>query len=237
MSCHCSNSTQKARLEICALRDTVAIYLTPESRSSFKQALEALPQLASGADKKMPFPSGGVYENLLLAVNVLWFGPLAFLQSDEKYNSEKIQCMLKHPLKCIPSHPQWQWEQLYHITQEKTLCSSLSSSKIKDIRKENKFIGVHNISTTRERADKSEKNIGPPTQLLPGPHKVLAPTVPFCFPDAGKPSYSGWNMIISSLRAAVTRGINAMLLRHGRTFGDQEIITSQSQPTLVLSDF
>ncbi|XP_013377292.1 PREDICTED: exocyst complex component 2 isoform X2 [Chinchilla lanigera] len=43
----------QARLEICALRDTVAVYLTPESKSSFKQALEALPQLASGADKKL----------------------------------------------------------------------------------------------------------------------------------------------------------------------------------------
>lgn len=46
------NGALQARLEICALRDTVAIYLTSESRSSFKQALEALPQLASGADKK-----------------------------------------------------------------------------------------------------------------------------------------------------------------------------------------
>ncbi|OXB60555.1 hypothetical protein ASZ78_006139 [Callipepla squamata] len=45
----------EARLEICALRDTVAIYLTPESNSSFKQALEALPQLSSGADKKQIF--------------------------------------------------------------------------------------------------------------------------------------------------------------------------------------
>ncbi|KAH0506791.1 Exocyst complex component 2 [Microtus ochrogaster] len=47
------NGALQARLEICAMRDTVAIYLTPESRSSFKQALEALPQLASGADKKL----------------------------------------------------------------------------------------------------------------------------------------------------------------------------------------
>ncbi|XP_040138134.1 exocyst complex component 2 isoform X2 [Ictidomys tridecemlineatus] len=47
------NGALQARLEICALRDTVAIYLTPESKSSFKQALEALPQLASGADKKL----------------------------------------------------------------------------------------------------------------------------------------------------------------------------------------
>ncbi|KAM6186651.1 exocyst complex component 2 isoform 2-T2 [Rhynchocyon petersi] len=43
----------QARLEICALRDAVAIYLTPESKSSFKQALEVLPQLSSGADKKL----------------------------------------------------------------------------------------------------------------------------------------------------------------------------------------
>ncbi|KAM8789058.1 exocyst complex component 2 isoform 2-T2 [Rhynchonycteris naso] len=42
----------QARLEICALRDTVAVYLTPESKSSFKQALDALPPLSSGADKK-----------------------------------------------------------------------------------------------------------------------------------------------------------------------------------------
>lgn len=47
------NGALQARLEICALRDTVAIYLTPESNSSFKQALEALPQLSSGADKKL----------------------------------------------------------------------------------------------------------------------------------------------------------------------------------------
>uniref|UniRef100_A0A8C5XCP4 Exocyst complex component 2 n=1 Tax=Microcebus murinus TaxID=30608 RepID=A0A8C5XCP4_MICMU len=47
------NGALQARLEICALRDTVALYLTPESKSSFKQALEALPQLSSGADKKL----------------------------------------------------------------------------------------------------------------------------------------------------------------------------------------
>uniref|UniRef100_A0A2R9AA65 Exocyst complex component 2 n=1 Tax=Pan paniscus TaxID=9597 RepID=A0A2R9AA65_PANPA len=47
------NGALQARLEICALRDTVAVYLTPESKSSFKQALEALPQLSSGADKKL----------------------------------------------------------------------------------------------------------------------------------------------------------------------------------------
>ncbi|NXD76104.1 EXOC2 protein, partial [Halcyon senegalensis] len=47
------NGALQARLEICALRDAVAIYLTPESNSSFKQALEALPQLSSGTDKKL----------------------------------------------------------------------------------------------------------------------------------------------------------------------------------------
>ncbi|XP_025058188.1 exocyst complex component 2 isoform X3 [Alligator sinensis] len=47
------NGALQARLEIFALRDTVAVYLTPESNSSFKQALEALPQLSSGADKKL----------------------------------------------------------------------------------------------------------------------------------------------------------------------------------------
>nr|XP_045245797.1 LOW QUALITY PROTEIN: exocyst complex component 2-like [Macaca fascicularis] len=47
------NGALQARLEICALRDTVAVYLTPESKSSFKQALEALPQLSSGADKML----------------------------------------------------------------------------------------------------------------------------------------------------------------------------------------
>lgn len=47
------NGALQARLEICALRDTVAVHLTPDSKSSFKQALEALPQLSSGADKKL----------------------------------------------------------------------------------------------------------------------------------------------------------------------------------------
>ncbi|XP_054982670.1 exocyst complex component 2 [Sorex araneus] len=47
------NGALQARLEICALRDTVAVHLTPDSRSSFKQALEALPPLSSGADKKL----------------------------------------------------------------------------------------------------------------------------------------------------------------------------------------
>ncbi|NXN98490.1 EXOC2 protein, partial [Rhinopomastus cyanomelas] len=47
------NGALQARLEICALKDAMAIYLTPESSSSFKQALEALPQLSSGTDKKL----------------------------------------------------------------------------------------------------------------------------------------------------------------------------------------
>ncbi|KAF7246054.1 Exocyst complex component 2 [Varanus komodoensis] len=47
------NGALQARLEICALRDAVAVYLTSESNSSFKQALEALPQLSSGGDKKL----------------------------------------------------------------------------------------------------------------------------------------------------------------------------------------
>nr|XP_055042781.1 exocyst complex component 2 [Misgurnus anguillicaudatus]XP_055042782.1 exocyst complex component 2 [Misgurnus anguillicaudatus] len=47
------NGALQARLEICALRDAVEPYLTSESRISFKQAIEALPQLQSGADKKL----------------------------------------------------------------------------------------------------------------------------------------------------------------------------------------
>ncbi|XP_053099804.1 exocyst complex component 2 isoform X2 [Hemicordylus capensis] len=47
------NGSLQARLEICALRDALAVFLTPESNSSFKQALEALPQLSSGGDKKL----------------------------------------------------------------------------------------------------------------------------------------------------------------------------------------
>nr|XP_056710043.1 exocyst complex component 2 [Euleptes europaea] len=47
------NGALQARLEICALRDAVAVFLTSESHSSFKQALEALPQLSSGGDKKL----------------------------------------------------------------------------------------------------------------------------------------------------------------------------------------
>ncbi|KAK6490689.1 exocyst complex component 2 [Huso huso] len=47
------NGALQARLELCALRDAIASYLTSESSQSFKQALEALPQLHSGADKKL----------------------------------------------------------------------------------------------------------------------------------------------------------------------------------------
>ncbi|XP_048871870.1 exocyst complex component 2 isoform X1 [Brienomyrus brachyistius] len=47
------NGALQARLEICALRDAVQFYLTEESDASFKQALEALPQLHNGADKKL----------------------------------------------------------------------------------------------------------------------------------------------------------------------------------------
>ncbi|XP_060706298.1 exocyst complex component 2 [Hemiscyllium ocellatum] len=47
------NGALQARLEICALKDAVASFLTPECNYSFKQALEALPQLSNGADKKL----------------------------------------------------------------------------------------------------------------------------------------------------------------------------------------
>uniref|UniRef100_A0A1A8RIU7 Exocyst complex component 2 n=1 Tax=Nothobranchius rachovii TaxID=451742 RepID=A0A1A8RIU7_9TELE len=47
------NGALQARLELCALRDAVATYLNPDSDSSFKLALESLPQLHSGADKKL----------------------------------------------------------------------------------------------------------------------------------------------------------------------------------------
>ncbi|XP_078054600.1 exocyst complex component 2 [Mustelus asterias] len=47
------NGALQARLEICALRDAVASFLTPDINYSFKQALEALPQLPNGADKKL----------------------------------------------------------------------------------------------------------------------------------------------------------------------------------------
>ncbi|KAJ3599316.1 hypothetical protein NHX12_033279 [Muraenolepis orangiensis] len=46
------NGALQARLELCALRDAVASYLTADSNANFKQALEPLPQLHSGADKK-----------------------------------------------------------------------------------------------------------------------------------------------------------------------------------------
>uniref|UniRef100_A0A4W4FDZ1 Exocyst complex component 2 n=1 Tax=Electrophorus electricus TaxID=8005 RepID=A0A4W4FDZ1_ELEEL len=47
------NGGLQARLEILALKDAVEPYLTSESQVNFKQALEALPQLQSGADKKL----------------------------------------------------------------------------------------------------------------------------------------------------------------------------------------
>ncbi|KAF6734162.1 Exocyst complex component 2 [Oryzias melastigma] len=42
------NGALQARLELCALRDAVATYINPDSNTSFKLALEALPQLHSG---------------------------------------------------------------------------------------------------------------------------------------------------------------------------------------------
>ncbi|XP_075901474.1 exocyst complex component 2 [Nelusetta ayraudi] len=47
------NGALQARLELCALRDAIAAYLNSESKSSFKLALDALPQLHSGTDKKL----------------------------------------------------------------------------------------------------------------------------------------------------------------------------------------
>lgn len=47
------NGALQARLELCALRDAIAAYLNTESNTSFKLALDALPQLHSGADKKL----------------------------------------------------------------------------------------------------------------------------------------------------------------------------------------
>uniref|UniRef100_A0A3P9NYN4 Exocyst complex component 2 n=1 Tax=Poecilia reticulata TaxID=8081 RepID=A0A3P9NYN4_POERE len=47
------NGALQARLELSALRDAVAAYLNPDSNTSFKQALDSLPQLHSGADKKL----------------------------------------------------------------------------------------------------------------------------------------------------------------------------------------
>ncbi|XP_047231799.1 exocyst complex component 2 [Girardinichthys multiradiatus] len=47
------NGALQARLELCALRDAVTAYLNPDSNTSFRQALDSLPQLNSGADKKL----------------------------------------------------------------------------------------------------------------------------------------------------------------------------------------
>lgn len=47
------NGALQARLELCALRDAIATYLNAESNGSFKLALDALPQLHNGADKKL----------------------------------------------------------------------------------------------------------------------------------------------------------------------------------------
>ncbi|XP_033477903.1 exocyst complex component 2 [Epinephelus lanceolatus] len=47
------NGALQARLELCALRDAIAAYLNSQSNASFKIALDALPQLHSGADKKL----------------------------------------------------------------------------------------------------------------------------------------------------------------------------------------
>ncbi|XP_041862552.1 exocyst complex component 2 isoform X2 [Melanotaenia boesemani] len=47
------NGALQARLELCALRDAVATYLNPNSNASFKLALDSLPQLHSGGDKKL----------------------------------------------------------------------------------------------------------------------------------------------------------------------------------------
>ncbi|XP_029356170.1 exocyst complex component 2 isoform X3 [Echeneis naucrates] len=47
------NGALQARLELCALRDAICTHLNSESNTSFKLALEALPQLHSGADKKL----------------------------------------------------------------------------------------------------------------------------------------------------------------------------------------
>ncbi|XP_030626860.1 exocyst complex component 2 [Chanos chanos] len=47
------NGALQARLEICALKDALSCYLTSESQSSFKQAMEVLPQLQGGTDKKL----------------------------------------------------------------------------------------------------------------------------------------------------------------------------------------
>ncbi|CAN9500749.1 unnamed protein product [Ophioblennius macclurei] len=47
------NGALQARLELCALRDAISTYLNSDSNDSFKHALEPLPPLHSGADKKL----------------------------------------------------------------------------------------------------------------------------------------------------------------------------------------
>ncbi|KAK7889851.1 hypothetical protein WMY93_025411 [Mugilogobius chulae] len=47
------NGALQARLEICALKDAISAYLSSKSNVSFKHALDTLPQLQSGADKKL----------------------------------------------------------------------------------------------------------------------------------------------------------------------------------------
>ncbi|XP_028300508.1 exocyst complex component 2 [Gouania willdenowi] len=47
------NGALQARLELCALKDAIAAYLNTDSSSSFKQALDSLPHLHSGSDKKL----------------------------------------------------------------------------------------------------------------------------------------------------------------------------------------
>ncbi|CAL9695491.1 unnamed protein product [Knipowitschia caucasica] len=47
------NGALQARLEICALKDAICAYLNSKSLVNFKYALDTLPQLQSGADKKL----------------------------------------------------------------------------------------------------------------------------------------------------------------------------------------
>nr|XP_040039883.1 LOW QUALITY PROTEIN: exocyst complex component 2 [Gasterosteus aculeatus aculeatus] len=47
------NGSLQARLELCALRDAISTFLNSDSSANFKLALDALPQLHSGADKKL----------------------------------------------------------------------------------------------------------------------------------------------------------------------------------------
>ncbi|XP_008335141.1 exocyst complex component 2 [Cynoglossus semilaevis] len=47
------NGALQAHLEISALRDALASYLNAESKSCFNQALETIPQIHSGSDKKI----------------------------------------------------------------------------------------------------------------------------------------------------------------------------------------